>query len=102
LDEAFTRRIRFIVEFPFPEVDYRWQIWQGIFPKQMPLKADVDLQLMAQQFKLAGGNIRNIALAAAYLAAEDGEGVGMKHLLQATKREFQKMGRLVNEDDFLN
>lgn len=101
LDEAFTRRIRFIVEFPFPEVDYRLQIWQGIFPKQMPLKADVDLTVMAQQFKLAGGNIRNIALAAAYLAAEDGEGVGMKHLLQATKREFQKMGRLVNEDDFL-
>lgn len=102
LDEAFTRRIRFIIEFPFPEVDYRLQIWQGIFPGQMPLEADVNLQVMAQQFKLAGGNIRNIALAAAYLAAEDGEGVGMKHLLQATKREFQKMGRLVNEDDFLN
>jgi SpoVK/Ycf46/Vps4 family AAA+-type ATPase len=101
LDEAFTRRIRFIIEFPFPEVDYRLQIWQGIFPKQMPLGEDVDLPLMAQQFKLAGGNIRNIALAAAFLAAEDGESVGMKHLLQATKREFQKMGRLVNEDDFL-
>lgn len=101
LDEAFTRRIRFIIEFPFPEADSRLQIWQGIFPKKMPVGVDVDLQLMAQKFKLAGGNIRNIALAAAFLAAEDGGCVGMKHLFQATKREFQKMGRLVNEEDFV-
>lgn len=100
LDEAFTRRVRFIIEFPFPEAEHRLSIWQGIFPKPMPLATDVDLMLMAKQFKLAGGNIRNIAVAAAFLAAEDGEGVGMKHLLQATKREFQKMGRLVNEADF--
>jgi SpoVK/Ycf46/Vps4 family AAA+-type ATPase len=100
LDEAFTRRIRFIIEFPFPEADYRLQIWQKIFPQQTPLGTDVDLKLMAQKFKLAGGNIRNIALAAAFLAAEDGECVAMKYLLQATKREFQKMGRLVNEEDF--
>jgi SpoVK/Ycf46/Vps4 family AAA+-type ATPase len=88
LDEAFTRRIRFIIEFPFPEADARWQIWQRIFPKATPLGADVDLKLMAQKFKLVGGNIRNIALAAAFLAAEDGESVGMKHLFMATKREF--------------
>lgn len=100
LDEAFTRRIRFIIEFPFPEAEGRLQIWQRIFPQATPLGADVDLQLMAQKFKLVGGNIRNIALAAAFLAAEDGESVAMKHLLMATKREFQKMGRLVNEEDF--
>lgn len=101
LDEAFTRRIRFIVEFPFPEEESRLQIWQGIWPKQMPLGADVDLPLLARQFKLAGGNIRNIALAAAFLAAEDGQCVGMKQLLQATKREFQKMGRLVSDEEFV-
>lgn len=101
LDEAFTRRIRFIVEFPFPEADYRLQIWQGIWPKQTPLAADVDLEGMARQFKLAGGNIRNIALAAAFLAAENSQCVTMKHLLQATKREFQKMGRLIGEEEFL-
>jgi AAA+ superfamily predicted ATPase len=100
LDEAFTRRIRFIVEFPFPEADYRLQIWQGIWPKQTPLAADVDLEGMARQFKLAGGNIRNIALAAAFLAAENSQCVTMKHLLQATKREFQKMGRLIGEEEF--
>ncbi|HEY9665328.1 MAG TPA: ATP-binding protein, partial [Coleofasciculaceae cyanobacterium] len=101
LDEAFIRRVRFIIEFPIPDADYRLQIWRGIWPKETPLAADVDLQRIAQQFQLVGGNIRNIALAAAFLAAGNGEKIGMKHLLQATKREFQKMGRLVNEEEFL-
>jgi SpoVK/Ycf46/Vps4 family AAA+-type ATPase len=101
LDEAFTRRIRFIIEFPLPEADNRLQIWQRIFPKQTPLEEDVDLKLIAQKFQLAGGSIRNIAVAAAFLAAQESQSVGMKHLLQATKREFQKMGRLINEEDFM-
>lgn len=101
LDEAFTRRIRFIIEFPLPEADNRLQIWQRIFPKQTPLEEDVDLKRIAQKFQLAGGSIRNIAVAAAFLAAQEGNSVGMKHLLQATKREFQKMGRLINEEDFM-
>ena len=101
LDEAFTRRVRFILEFPFPEQEYRLSIWQTMWPKETPLAPDVDLNFMAQQFKLAGGNIRNIAVAAAFLAAENGQSVGMKHLLQATKREFQKMGRLVSNEEFL-
>ena len=101
LDEAFSRRLRFIVEFPFPEEEYRLRIWQGIWPQEMPLGADVDLQLIAQQFKLTGGNIRNIALAAAFLAAANGQCVGMQYLLKATRREFQKMGRLVSQEEFL-
>ena len=100
LDEAFTRRIRFIVEFPFPEEEYRLQIWLGIFPNETPLAKGVDLKLMAQKFKLAGGHIRNIALTAAFLAAAENEYVEMKHLLKATKQEFQKMGRLINEAEF--
>lgn len=102
LDAAFTRRIRFIIEFPFPETPYRLQIWENIFPKQTPLSKDVDLKLMAQKFQLAGGEIRNIAVAAAFMAVEDGECITMKHLLQATKREFMKMGRLLHEEDFNN
>jgi SpoVK/Ycf46/Vps4 family AAA+-type ATPase len=100
IDEAFTRRIRFIIEFPFPEEEYRLRIWQGIWPKETPLAREVDLHFIARQFKLTGGNIRNIALAAAFLATENGQLVGMKHLLHATKREFQKMGRLVSEEEF--
>ena len=100
LDEAFTRRIRFIVEFPFPEEEYRLQIWLGIWPPETPLEAEVALDLLAQKFKLAGGNIRNIALAAAFLAAAENQCLGLQHLLQATKREFQKMGRLIDEEVF--
>jgi AAA+ superfamily predicted ATPase len=101
LDEAFTRRLRFIIGFPFPEEQDRRRIWQGIWPSQTPLGPDVDLNQLAKRFKLTGGNIRNIALAAAFLAAGDRQMVGMNHILQAAKREFRKMGRLINEAEFL-
>jgi hypothetical protein len=55
---------------------------------------------MARQFKLAGGNIKNVALAASFLAAEDGRAVGMAHLIRATKQEFQKMGKVCVKADF--
>jgi hypothetical protein len=100
MDEAFTRRIRFIVDFPFPEEDDRLRIWQHIWPREVPLASDVDLGWLARQFRLSGSNIRNVALAAAFLAAEEAQAVEMRHLLQATKRELQKMGRLVNEEEY--
>ncbi|HYT16559.1 MAG TPA: ATP-binding protein [Burkholderiales bacterium] len=100
MDEAFTRRMRFIVEFPFPEEDDRLRIWKSVWPKQAPLAQDVDLQGLARQFRLTGGSIRNIALAAAFLAAEEHEAVAMRHVMQATKRELQKMGRLVSDEEY--
>lgn len=60
----------------------------------MPLSEDVDLDFLAQQFKLSGGNIKNIALAAAFLAVEAGGAVTMANILQGTKREYQKMGKV--------
>ena len=101
MDDAFIRRIRFAIEFPFPEEEARQRIWQGIFPQPMPLAADVDLSLLAKQFKLTGGSIRNIALAAAFIAAEASQIVSINHLLVATRRELQKMGRMINEAEFL-
>jgi SpoVK/Ycf46/Vps4 family AAA+-type ATPase len=100
MDEAFTRRMRFIVEFPFPEDEDRLRIWRSVWPREVPLAADVDLQVLARQFRLTGGNIRNVALSAAFLAAEQQESVSMRHLMKATKRELQKMGRLVNEEEY--
>ncbi|HKE96664.1 MAG TPA: ATP-binding protein [Povalibacter sp.] len=99
MDEAFTRRMRFIVDFPFPEEADRLRIWQAVWPQEVPLADDVDLQALARQFRLSGGAIRNVALSAAFLAADQGEGVCMQHLLNATKRELQKMGRLVSDDE---
>ncbi|NJO40798.1 MAG: ATP-binding protein [Cyanobacteria bacterium CRU_2_1] len=101
LDEAFTRRIRFIIEFPFPDEASRLQIWQGIWSNHTLLDTDVNLPLLAQQFKLAGGNIRNVSLAAAFLAAAENQKIHTKHLLKAIRHEFQKMGRLINETEFL-
>lgn len=99
LDEAFTRRLQFIVDFPFPDQDYRLRIWQTLFPPDVPHTPDLDFTLLARRFKLAGGNIRNIIISASYLAASNGGQVGMEHLLHGARRELQKMGRLVNEAD---
>jgi ATP-dependent 26S proteasome regulatory subunit len=99
LDEAFTRRLQFAVDFPFPDEEDRLRIWETLFPPAVPREPDLDFGLLARRFKLAGGNIRNVLVSAAYLAASDGGRVGMKHLLHGTRRELQKMGRLVNERD---
>ncbi len=97
LDEAFTRRLQFAVDFPFPDENDRLRIWQTLFPPGVPAESDLDFGLMARRFKLAGGNIRNIIVSAAYLAAADGGQVTMDHLLHGTRRELQKMGRLVDK-----
>jgi AAA+ superfamily predicted ATPase len=94
LDEAFTRRLQAIVEFPFPDVAERRRIWQACLPRQTPLSPDVDLDAMAHH-RLAGGNIKNVVLGAAFLAAARGLPVGREHLLEATRREHQKMGKVV-------
>ena len=100
MDEAFLRRLHFVVEFPYPDDDLRLEIWRRVFPSEAPLDSDVDLAFMARQFRLAGGNIKNMAVAAAFLAALDESSIGMKHLVQAARREYQKMGKLLSEQDF--
>ncbi|HEU4323596.1 MAG TPA: AAA family ATPase, partial [Roseiflexaceae bacterium] len=100
LDDAFIRRLHVAVDFPFPEEPDRLRIWQKVFPADAPLAEDVDLLFLARQFKLAGGNIRNIALLAAYLGAEESGQIGMRHLIRAVKREYQKLGKLVTAGEF--
>ncbi|HEY5954657.1 MAG TPA: AAA family ATPase [Terrimicrobiaceae bacterium] len=98
LDEAFVRRLAFSIHFPFPDETDRRRIWGGIWPEGISLAEDVDLDLLSRQFKLSGGNIKNVALAAAFLASDDGI-VKMPHLLHATRREFQKLGQVFTEFD---
>lgn len=100
LDKAFARRFFRTVEFPFPKVAERLRIWQMLFPPELPKAADVDFPLLAKRFELAGGNIRNVIHSGAVLAASDGGRVTMNHLLHGVRRELQKIGRLVNEEDF--
>ncbi|MBV9282654.1 MAG: ATP-binding protein [Chloroflexi bacterium] len=89
LDPAFLRRIRFVVQFPFPDAAQRAEIWRRIFPASTPT-AGLDVEKLAQ-LNVAGGNIRNIALHAAFLAAGDGEPVRMAHLLRSAQREYDKL-----------
>ncbi len=100
MDDAFVRRLHFTIEFPLPSAKDRRRIWEKIWPVATPRSADVDLDFLAQRFDLTGGNIRNIALAAAFLAADDGEVVTMAHLIRATQREYQKMGKIMVEGEF--
>ena len=101
MDDAFVRRLRFIIDFPFPKEKERRQIWDKIWPAATPRSQDLDLDFMARQIELAGGSIRNIALAAAFLAADDDGVVSMSHLIRATRREYLKMGKvLMYEDKF--
>lgn len=93
LDEAFIRRLAFTVHFSFPDAVRRRLIWDRIWPPEIPLADDVDFDRLAQQYKLSGGNVKNVALAAAFLAAAEQRPVSMLHLIQAVRREYQKMGK---------
>lgn len=100
IDDAFLRRLDLAVEFPFPEIDQRRAIWHTLLPARAPVADDVDLDVLAGKFRLSGGSIRNCSLAAAFLAADDGGTIAMRHLLQAVFAEYLKLGRLTLESDF--
>jgi ATP-dependent 26S proteasome regulatory subunit len=95
MDEAFVRRLHFTLEFPMPGVDDRRRIWERIWPAPAPLDPALDLDALARDVPVSGGAIRNIALAGAFLAAADGGTVTMEHLVHATRREYQKMGKVL-------
>ncbi len=103
IDPAFFRRMKFIVEFQFPDPDTREMLWKTTIPKTTPLAEDVDIRFLAERFEFVGGNIKNCILNAAFLAAADSEAEGevhMKHYLQAIKYEFVKTGKVFTRADF--
>jgi SpoVK/Ycf46/Vps4 family AAA+-type ATPase len=95
LDAAFLRRIRFVVQFPFPDAAQRREIWRRIFPSETPTEGIAVEHL--SQLSVAGGNIRNIALNAAFLAAGAEEPVRMRHLLRAAQSEYAKLEKPLAE-----
>ncbi len=100
IDDAFLRRMNFVVEFPFPDEKQRIQIWTGLLQKDPPLTEDMDYKFFSEKLKLAGGNIKNIAITAAFYAAEDSCKIGMHHIMHAAKREYQKIGKPFLKTDF--
>ncbi|CAN92249.1 Putative AAA family ATPase [Sorangium cellulosum So ce56] len=97
LDDAFLRRIRFVVQFPMPDAALRRAIWQRAFPPATPTEG-LDCGKLAR-LDVAGGNIRNIAIGAAFLAAERGEPVRMGHVLRSARTEYAKLQRPITEID---
>jgi SpoVK/Ycf46/Vps4 family AAA+-type ATPase len=97
LDKAFQRRLRFTVEFPFPDATHRQAIWQRVFPAQTPTRALRQERLAA--LNVSGGNIRNIAMNAAFLAAASSEPVGMGHILKAAQMEAVKIERPIADKE---
>jgi SpoVK/Ycf46/Vps4 family AAA+-type ATPase len=95
LDPAFLRRIRFVVQFPFPDAVQRAEIWRRVFPTATPTRG-LNVDKLAR-LNMAGGNIRNIALNAAFLAADTGEPVSMTHLLRAARSEYAKLEKPLTE-----
>ena len=100
VDEAFVRRLDAIVDFPMPEEEHRRRLWERNLPPELPVTGDIDLDFLARRFKISGGNIRNVCVTAAYLAAADGRPVGMSDLVRGTEREYRKLGRLTVEAEF--
>ena len=95
LDNAFLRRIRFVVNFPFPDTEQRARIWTRVFPPGAPVE-NLDVAKLAR-LNVAGGNIRNIALHAAFLAAEEGSAIRMRHLARAAHGEYAKLEKPLTE-----
>lgn len=99
MDTAFERRLRFIVEFPRPSKGDRLKIWQQTFPESAPLTGEIDWDFLADKFDLTGANIKNVALTAAFHAADTTQKITMKEIIVALHREYQKMGQILRDKD---
>jgi len=100
IDEAFTRRLDAIIDFPAPTEEFRRELWSRCLAPPLPVGDDLDLDFCARSFELAGGDIRSASTTAAYLAAAADRPVGMADLVAAVQQEYRKLGRLVLEREF--
>jgi hypothetical protein len=98
LDQAFLRRLRFVLDFPFPEVESRRAIWERALPPEAP-RDDLDLDALSQ-LQIPGASIRSIALNAAFLAATEGTPIGTRHVRHAAQREYAKLDKLMTAAEF--
>jgi ATP-dependent 26S proteasome regulatory subunit len=99
MDEAFVRRLHFIIQFVLPNQNLRCRIWEKVFPNQAPCSPDIDFNFLARQFSISGADIRNIASSAAYLAANNGQVITMTHLVRAIRRQHQKVGKILMPEE---
>ncbi len=98
LDEAFTRRIHFIIDFPFPDEKYRLKLWESMIPEKVPTEGNLELSDLAKRFRISGGSIRNAIVNAVFMAAEENQPLSHRLLLRGVRREYQKMGKVFQDD----
>lgn len=100
IDEAFSRRMHYVIEFPMPDAASREALWRGLLPASAPLAADLDLPFLARQFPFSGGDIRNVVLDAAYASARDMTPIGMRQVLASVARQYTKRGTVPTAMEF--
>lgn len=100
IDDAFSRRMHYVLEFPLPDASSRERLWRGMIPSAAPVAVDVDYTFLGRQFELAGGDIRNSVLDAAYAAARESSEITFGHLLRAVARQFAKRGQVPTQSEF--
>lgn len=98
-DDAYKRRIKYIIPFTFPQQEQRRALWEKVFPKEMPLQEDIDREYLASNFELSGAAIKNIALNAAFMAASMQEFTGMKHVMASLQQEYKKSGKTLGREE---
>ena len=100
IDDAFKRRIKFMINFVFPTPAVRLMLWKTIIPKTAVLEEEIDFEFFAKNFELAGSNIKDILTNAAYIAASEHTGIANRHIVEAVKLNFKKYGKILSNEDF--
>lgn len=98
-DDAYKRRMKYIIPFRFPQEEQRLSLWEKVFPREMPLEEDIDREYLASSFELSGASIKNIALNAAFMAASKQETTGMKHVMASLQQEYKKSGKTLGREE---
>lgn len=98
-DDAYKRRIKYIISFTFPRAEQRKELWEKIFPEEMPLGEDIDTEYLASNFELSGAAIKNIALNAAFIAASEQKVTGMEHIMISLQQEYKKAGKTLGKEE---
>lgn len=100
IDDAFKRRIRFIVNFALPNAEIRYNLWKNLIPKQAKVKDNIDFEFFAKHFEISGSNIKEILINSAHMAIADGKAISNYYIIQSIKNNFQKNGKLLISADF--